>query len=154
MECLHSFRRRHFAGKPGIASRNIGCFLRPQAPWLSMLEFLVFFQVHVFLYAVLKMRKKWKYWRKKWYLAEVLQCGGDFTWNGRAISFSGTIVVTVSVSLWLIFNWKTFFALFYVLKLSRFLFSLRSRLNSRVRPLLKWKVFCNTLTSHAWDCQF
>ena len=29
MEYLRSFLRRHFAGKPVVASRNLGCFLRP-----------------------------------------------------------------------------------------------------------------------------
>ena len=28
MELLHSFFRRHFAGKPVVASWNVGCFLR------------------------------------------------------------------------------------------------------------------------------
>ena len=28
MEFLRSFLRRHFAGKPLVASRNVGCFLR------------------------------------------------------------------------------------------------------------------------------
>ena len=28
MEFLRSFLRRHFAGKPVVASRNVGCFLR------------------------------------------------------------------------------------------------------------------------------
>ena len=28
MEFLYSFLRRHFAGKPVMASRNVGCFLR------------------------------------------------------------------------------------------------------------------------------
>ena len=28
MEFLYSFLRRHFAGKPVVASRNVGCFLR------------------------------------------------------------------------------------------------------------------------------
>ena len=28
MELLHSFFRRHFAGKPEVASWNVGCFLR------------------------------------------------------------------------------------------------------------------------------
>ena len=27
MEFLHSFLRRHFAGKPVVTSRNVGCFL-------------------------------------------------------------------------------------------------------------------------------
>ena len=27
MEFLYSFLRRHFAGKPVVASRNVGCFL-------------------------------------------------------------------------------------------------------------------------------
>ena len=28
MEFLHSFLRRHLAGKPVVASQNVGCFLR------------------------------------------------------------------------------------------------------------------------------
>ena len=28
MEFLHSFLRRHLAGKPVVASPNVGCFLR------------------------------------------------------------------------------------------------------------------------------
>ena len=28
MEFLHSFLRHHFAGKPEVASPNVGCFLR------------------------------------------------------------------------------------------------------------------------------
>ena len=28
MEFLRSFLRRHFAGNPAVASRNVGCFLR------------------------------------------------------------------------------------------------------------------------------
>ena len=28
MEFLHSFLRRHLAGKPAVASQNVGCFLR------------------------------------------------------------------------------------------------------------------------------
>ena len=34
MEFLQSFPRRHFAGKPVVASRNVGCFLRQE--WWSM----------------------------------------------------------------------------------------------------------------------
>ena len=30
MEFLRSFLRRHLAGKPGVASPNVGCFLRLQ----------------------------------------------------------------------------------------------------------------------------
>ena len=28
MEFVRSFLRRHFAGKPAVTSRNVGCFLR------------------------------------------------------------------------------------------------------------------------------
>ena len=34
MEFLQSFPRRHFAGKPVVVSRNVGCFLRQE--WWSM----------------------------------------------------------------------------------------------------------------------
>ena len=30
VEFLHSFLRRVFAGKPGVASRNVGCLLRSE----------------------------------------------------------------------------------------------------------------------------
>ena len=33
MEFLRSFLRRHFAGKPVVASRNVGCFLRLGGQW-------------------------------------------------------------------------------------------------------------------------
>ena len=33
MEFLRSFLRRHFAGKPEVASPNVGCFLRLAKPW-------------------------------------------------------------------------------------------------------------------------
>ena len=29
MEFLRAFLRRHFAGKPAVVARNVGCFLRP-----------------------------------------------------------------------------------------------------------------------------
>ena len=32
MEFLHSFLRRHFAEKPLVTSRNVGCFLGLQPP--------------------------------------------------------------------------------------------------------------------------
>ena len=44
MEFLRSFLRRHLAGKPVVASPNIGCFLRLVSVWKApSAELLIFF---------------------------------------------------------------------------------------------------------------
>ena len=48
MEVLRLSLRRHFAGKPAVASRNVGCFLKALDGFVTfILERVLVYQVHV-----------------------------------------------------------------------------------------------------------
>ena len=67
MEFLHSFFRRHFAGKLAMASRNVGCFLRldPLFPlqWFT-------YKYSRMTYIVTETKPVYHNWNKEVYFSE------------------------------------------------------------------------------------